>query len=112
MTPCRAINCPNLVTRKDKGYCDKHKHLRAWVQSKTASERGYGTAWRKVRLVALERDNYLCQACLKQGIYTQATDVDHIKPKALGGTDELDNLQSLCRVCHKIKTKREGGSKV
>ena len=112
MTPCRAINCPNLVMRKHKGYCDKHKDLRAWVQTKTASERGYGKEWRKVRVVALERDKYLCQACLKDGVYTQATDVDHILNKASGGTDDLQNLQSLCRACHKTKTAGEGGAKV
>lgn len=112
MTPCRAIRCPNLVNRRQRGYCDEHKALRAWVQTKTATQRGYGSAWRKVRAVALERDNYLCQGCLREGRYTHATDVDHITPKACGGTDDLGNLQSLCQACHKTKTAQEGGAKV
>ncbi|MDK1339207.1 HNH endonuclease, partial [Cronobacter sakazakii] len=36
-----------------------------------------------------------------------ATTVDHIKPKAHGGTDEDSNLRSLCCPCHKRKTATE-----
>ncbi len=34
-------------------------------------------------------------------------EVDHIIPKALGGTDERSNLQGLCRSHHSAKTMRE-----
>jgi len=40
---------------------------------------------------------------------TPATEVDHIIQKANGGTDDLNNLQSINRECHKIKTAREQG---
>jgi 5-methylcytosine-specific restriction endonuclease McrA len=33
--------------------------------------------------------------------------VDHITPKAQGGTDDLSNLQSICDPCHAEKTARE-----
>lgn len=60
------------------------------------------TAWRKIRLMALQRDHYLCQACLKKGIVTIATEVHHLQPleqfPSLGL--ELSNLQSLCWQCH------------
>ena len=55
----------------------------------------------------MERDNGLCQECLRHGIYTPATDVDHIIPKAAGGTDSPNNLQCLCKKCHRIKTSKE-----
>ncbi|MBO5856731.1 MAG: HNH endonuclease [Clostridia bacterium] len=29
--------------------------------------------------------------------------IDHIVPRSLGGTDDLDNLQTLCVECHNIK---------
>lgn len=33
--------------------------------------------------------------------------VDHIMPKAHGGTDDPNNLETLCNTCHKAKTARE-----
>ena len=71
--------------------------------------RGYGSQWDKLRKVILRRDNGLCQHCAKDGKTTKATDVDHIKPKAKGGTDEETNLQSLCRPCHDAKTAADEG---
>ena len=38
----------------------------------------------------------------------KATEVDHIKRKEDGGTDAIDNLQSLCGPCHATKTAKEG----
>jgi 5-methylcytosine-specific restriction enzyme A len=94
-----------------KGRCDDHQP-EAWQSSKgkTATERGYGHNWRKARKQALERDGHLCQECIKQGVATLATDVDHIQNKASGGTDDLSNLQSLCNPCHKAKTIKERSS--
>jgi 5-methylcytosine-specific restriction protein A len=40
-----------------------------------------------------------------------ATQVDHIKAKAVGGTDEDNNLQPLCGPCHKAKTAREANDR-
>ena len=74
-------------------------------------ERGYGNAWERVRKQALERDRYLCQPCLKGGKPVVAKIVDHIKPKAQGGTDDLDNLQTICAPCHLDKTLRENGKR-
>ena len=49
----------------------------------------------------------LCQECLRHGRFVTGNDVDHIVPKALGGSDDMDNLQTLCRACHKQKTVAE-----
>ncbi len=78
----------------------------------TAHERGYGSAWRKVRQQALERDKHLCQDCLAKGRTTVAEQVDHIIPKAKGGTDDLSNCRSLCRPCHDDKSARDLGHRV
>lgn len=75
-------------------------------------KRGYGTAWNKLRLMVLRRDNGICQCVDCQGgklRLTAATEVDHIKPKADGGTDDLSNLQAINKECHKKKTAREQG---
>ena len=110
-TPCRAYGCHNLVSRRQRGYCDDHASKRyGWhkhQKGRTNTERGYGKAWRALRQQVMERDSYLCQVCLIDGRYTPATEVDHIINKASGGTDELTNLQAICRECHKIKTQAE-----
>jgi len=70
-------------------------------------ERGYGAEWERLRRQALDRDNGLCQPCFALGGIKIGTQVDHIIPKAQGGTDDLANLQTICEACHKAKTSRE-----
>lgn len=67
----------------------------------------YGARWRKLRKVALVRDNYLCVPCMAEGRITPAQEVDHIKPKSAGGRDNIDNLQSICKACHAKKSQQE-----
>ena len=89
-----------------EGYCKGHKSDN-WAEhhrGRNVTERGYGYAWRVIRKRVLLRDSYLCQACLKAGRLTPANQVDHIKPKAQGGSNDMGNLQSLCLGCHKAKT--------
>lgn len=78
----------------------------------SANERGYGSKWKRIRKLALERDKHLCQDCRDKGRITPATQVDHVKPKAKGGTDDLDNLRSLCREHHDDKSARDLGHRV
>ncbi len=62
------------------------------------------TEWEKMKV--LERQNYKCAMCgksLKRGV----VHFDHKKPLALGGKDDLRNIQALCPECHHIKTKRD-----
>ena len=75
--------------------------------SLTTTERGLGWGWQKLRLTILKRDGYLCQPCIRQGRPTEATEVDHISPRYMGGEDAPDNLESICRVCHLVKSRRE-----
>ena len=48
--------------------------------------------------------NGLCAACTQKIDAGKAWDIDHILPLALGGTNELNNLQILCSPCHRSKT--------
>jgi len=110
--PCRQPNCPELA---DNGFCTEHApeaDRRAnWRESST--KRGYDAVWRRLRLFILRRDKYLCQHCLRQGVVTVATDVDHIIPLSRGGA-RLDpaNLQGLCETCHNRKTAADNAPKV
>ncbi len=64
-------------------------------------QRTYRTAaWRKVRLVVLERDGGQCRIRGPRCTHV-ATDVDHIQPLAHGGDPfHLSNLRSACRECN------------
>ena len=66
-------------------------------------QRGYGTRWYRLRAYILARDSGLCRVCGRP-----ASEVDHIVPKSRGGTDDEDNLQTICTACHAQKTAREG----
>ncbi|MCW8884153.1 MAG: HNH endonuclease [Motiliproteus sp.] len=108
--PCRSTGCP-LTTVDRSGYCDTHAdkrhNWRGRQEGKTTTQRGYGHAWRKLRKQAMNRDSWLCQACLEMGRVTPATEVDHVIPKADGGTDRLSNLRAICKPCHQDKTQQD-----
>lgn len=67
---------------------------------------GYDSQWRKLRNRRIDAEP-LCRHCTDRGLVTPAVEVDHIKPKALGGLDEWDNTQSLCKSCHQEKTRTD-----
>ena len=68
-----------------------------------------GRKWTRIRARQL-RHHPLCAECLRKGLVTEATEVDHITRLQDGGTDAPGNLQSLCHDCHAIKTAEENGS--
>lgn len=124
--PCRHPGCGALV-HDGSGYCQAHTRPAAGSFADPARgsrhARGYGSDWDKRRERILKRDKGLCQECLRNGRLTPVGDkpytafCDHIIPKAEGGTDDDDNLQTLCKPCHQAKTDREknrgrGGIKV
>lgn len=80
-----------------------------WSDKPSRHARGYGSAWDRARKQALTRDKHLCQPCLKRGFITEAKAVDHITPKAKGGSDDIENLQAICEECHKDKTAADEG---
>jgi len=82
-----------------------YKPRKKWERKDgTPTQRGYGYQWQKLRKIVIARDNALCQPCLKVGRVTQFQQVDHIIPKAKGGTDDIDNCQCICIKCHNTKT--------
>ena len=54
------------------------------------------SAWARLRRSVLERDGYRCRSCGKAGIL----EVHHVQDLQHGGTNDLDNLETLCRGCH------------
>lgn len=58
--------------------------------------------WSVLRQQVLDRDHYVCQYCGQPNSKT----VDHIVPIEYDGQlkDRLDNLATICRKCHRLKT--------
>lgn len=71
--------------------------------------------WNVTRAMVFKRDNYVCAMCGKRFAnvyeeeeYAQSEMLigDHIVPIAVGGSEfDMDNIQTLCIDCNKIKTK-------
>ena len=110
--PCRKEGCKNLCEYGQQ-YCREHqlqqyKEYNKYNRDKEAQKFYDSKAWRSTRMQQL-RYKPLCEECLRNGIYTPATLVDHIIPIKDGGAKlDFDNLQSLCQVCHEKKSIQEG----
>lgn len=68
-------------------------------------------AWQDCRNEYIKRAHYLCEDCLKRGVYTPAEEVHHVeeltpynihRPEV---TLSFDNLKALCKECHKARHK-------
>ena len=63
-------------------------------------------AWKSCRAEYIKRQHYLCENCLKQGIYKPAEIVHHkikLTPLNIEHPEialNFDNLEALCRSCH------------
>lgn len=64
-----------------------------------------------VKLRVINSQSKRCRYCDKRLKTTSdgipLYDIDHIHMHAIGGSDEIDNLQALCLNCHRIKSVRE-----
>lgn len=107
--PLKRCSYQGCKQRVKSGRCDEHKReARRLQDSRRGSrrERGYTPTWDKYRLRYLKL-HPLCVHCLKRGVYTPSTIVDHIIPID-GGSDVLFwpdfNHQALCQSCHSRKT--------
>jgi 5-methylcytosine-specific restriction endonuclease McrA len=54
------------------------------------------------------KQKFKCNHCKELFKHDSVTEIDHIVPKACGGTNEAKNLQVLHRHCHDIKTRTDG----
>ena len=61
-------------------------------------QKGFNYGYSSRRSAILRRDNYTCQCCGKKNCRLE---VHHIKFKSDGGTDDEENLITLCEDCHK-----------
>ncbi len=97
LRPCAEPGCPVLVGR---GRCPEHQTSRPWEGG--AGGRGYGRPWRRIREQVLTEEPF-CRLC-----GAPSAEVDHLIPRAHGGSDERGNLRALCVACHASRTARQG----
>ena len=120
MKPARPCTACGVLVHDGTGRCEKHKVREGTFADErrgSRHERGYGSAWDKIRVRILKRDHGLCQCseCKRLDRIRVAHHVDHIISKAewrrrhgnLVGVDDDDNLQAINRDCHAEKTARE-----
>lgn len=87
-----------------KQYQRKYNHITRYRNDvKSEQYNFYRTStWSRLRQQVLDRDHFICRYCGKPNSRT----VDHIVPieydKAL--MDKADNLATICRDCHRLKT--------
>lgn len=74
-------------------------------KSRWGNGRG-GRPWTRLRLQVFTRDLFTCRHC-GQVFDSKDLECDHIINTAQGGTDDLQNLQTLCKPCHQTKTNLE-----
>lgn len=119
MHRCYYHDCRKMVAIGQR-YCDEHSDMN--VRDKK-SDKDYdirrnrdavrserhkfyvSKTWRSLRKVVLDRDMNLCQYCKLNGRVTIADMVDHIVPREIDESLELDidNLASSCNSCHRLK---------
>lgn len=68
-----------------------------WVEGGKYKRYGEPRKWRRQRMLAIKRDNYMCQSCGA----TEELEVHHWEPYCIGFDNSLDNLVTLCRECHR-----------
>jgi 5-methylcytosine-specific restriction protein A len=106
--PCSFFGCPRLT---DGRFCKEHAKLEAQRYERygrdPAAKKRYGRAWKRIRGRYI-RAHPLCERCAKDMKITPAEEVHHIKPLSNGGTNDEDNLMSLCKSCHSLISAESG----
>jgi 5-methylcytosine-specific restriction protein A len=86
--PCVAPDCSNLVAERQP--CPVHGRKRG----------ASGWAWQRVKQQVWKRDGGRCLLCGVVVSLGQSV-CDHIRPVVQGGTDDPDNLRTLCIPCER-----------
>ena len=83
---------------------DKVKQIKIKSQRKINSTLlKVGKVTEEIRKTIYVRDSFTCLCCQSKAYLT----IDHIKPISKGGLTELQNLQTLCRLCNSNKSQKD-----
>ena len=89
-------NCGRVLGEVDFKFCP-------YCKSELNERVGRQPIPSNLRHAVLKRDNYRCVEC---GATNKETtlEIDHIVPVAKGGTNDISNLQTLCKDCNRAKS--------
>ena len=85
-------------------YCFSDEYQDYWFKKEKKSKRKRTHIPRGLRHEVFKRDNYKCVECGASKEDGATLHIDHKIPVSKGGTDELDNLQTLCSDCNLNKS--------
>jgi 5-methylcytosine-specific restriction protein A len=102
---CTYPGCQELLEPGKHGRCKDHPYPDAHDAN---SKKLYDSwQWKRLRKRQLAMQPW-CEECLKSGIYTSASEVDHKEPHNGDPTKFFTGqLQSLDKICHSRKTASE-----
>ena len=91
----------------DKTYCSDPCRVNAWRANKRASTSiSEPIGWLKKRFVIFERDGFKCRYCGRAAETGVVLEIDHVKPRSFGGSDDMENLVTACHECNMGKADR------
>lgn len=108
-TACNRSGCPGVVRDRVCSVCGPRRRESDVAMDDrrgSSSARGYDSRWERVRRMKLQQSP-ICERCAEEGRTTLAYDVHHIVPIRLAPELrlDLDNLKSVCRMCHALLEK-------
>lgn len=96
---------PQAVTSHQRNLVGQLSYLRRFLPAfspdtppSVRQRNRYGPDWERLRIQVLARDGCRCTECGET--WLNYLEIHHIQPLGAGGTNELDNLVTLCRLCH------------
>lgn len=101
-----ALADAGIIDRVDGGYVAR-KHVHEMVggcncRSTSPGRLEWAARGRRLRPLVIARDGARCNECGA----TDSLEIDHIVALARGGTNDIDNLQVLCKPCNRSKGAR------
>lgn len=73
---------------------DRVRYARRWIWRARYEEHMQSPEWARIRQEVIERANGLCETCYAPGAHVHHLTYDRL------GSEELEDLELLCRPCH------------
>ena len=98
----KAVRTPKKPPKRNDGGAPAAPELR--IVSRTRNARRWPV--KEVRETLVGEDGLRCQGCGWEPPYSDYLQIDHKKPRSLGGADERDNYTLLCDPCNRLKSNK------